>query len=132
MCLQSAKLSMKFSPEYDTYIGIGYKSSLTVQKVGEWVEAKGWKRRKPETLKRIGLQEEYDYYGKEYLAGFHIFLDQCDAVNFNPYNDIYEVEFSDVIAFGTQYTHAGVYKDCVVTRWIKYNKIVQIARVDNW
>lgn len=135
MCLENAKLSMRFDKEFDTYVGIGYKSGLTVDKgkVGEWYEAKSWDQ-KDKDVKDKGLDlvevdnpDEGRYC--EYPAGFHIFLEQKDAEAYGGvYADIYKVLFTDVVAFGDQYiidSGKSQLKNCVITRWIKFERIVR-------
>jgi hypothetical protein len=58
---------------------------------------------------------------KPYLPGFHIFLDLEGALEYGE-KDIYEVEFTDVIAFGTNSTRRAGYKNCVVANRMKILK----------
>ena len=54
MCLKTEKLKMKFWPEYNTYVGSGYKLLRdNYSKFDMWQEATGWEKRVP--CKKTGI-----------------------------------------------------------------------------
>lgn len=127
MCLHNSRFSLKFFDGLG-YIGYGWKAGLTVPKIGEWYEAKGWGG----TLKSAqtkGLISELteDFYSEEcvkYPAGFHIFLNRKDAEYYGSGDDVYQVAFSEVLAFGDNETTnekpGEEFGPCVVARHIFY------------
>lgn len=121
MCLKTEKLKMKFWPEYNTYVGSGYKLlSKNYDHFNKWQEATGWSKSKPCKNKGIDLDGDIN---NRYHAGFHIFLNVDDAIDYSRVSyqsgnyNVYNVDFTDVIGFGKQHTSDGE-KDCVITRWM--------------
>lgn len=117
MCLSSELLNMKYWPEYDTYVGVGYKNLPSHYSLFDvWQEAIGWGHMKPN--KKTGISKDGDYH-----AGFHIFLKKEDARDYNltdfnnEYSQVYEVDYTDVVGFGKQQVTSGV-RDCVIARWM--------------
>jgi hypothetical protein len=143
MCLSSEKLKMKFWPEYNTYVGSGYKLLRDdYPQFDVWQEATGWEKRVHCKKTGITLDGPFD---NKYHAGFHIFLNVDDAINYSKasyestnYN-VYNVDFTDVIGFGKQRTNDGE-KDCVITRWMYvyeepasvYQQVVKVSRPDGY
>jgi hypothetical protein len=53
----------------------------------------------------------------QYAAGFHIWLNQFDAKNYyDDYQDIFRVEFRNIVALGTNKNKNEVSRPCVVAR----------------
>lgn len=121
MCLRN----VKFATDYINglgYIGYGWKCGLTVPKVGVWYEANGDRWSSPneseESDKKIRNIKSSN--GKDYPAGFHIFLDKEDAILYGVCSNIYRVAFSNILAFGKNDTRGRKSGDCIITQHIFY------------
>lgn len=141
MCLTVEQLGMRFWKEEDCYVGTGYKilGESDEFKTGEWVEANGyWGTRAyiEENIKERGMGKDYDYENKSYVAGFHIFLKEEDAVNYDrsSFNEgcsnVYKVDYTEVVGFGQQRA-GGKEVPCVISRWMYIHPVPVLSEKDN-
>lgn len=124
MCLANVDFAMKFWKEENCYFGTGYKIfEGTVPPLNEWLEADGcyYSFRDENHLKNHGLYKGYGEHDAQlYPLGFHIFLKPEHAKNYSyGSREVYKVDFTDVLAFGTNKTYGNQqYEKCVIAKWM--------------
>ncbi len=119
MCMNETFFSMKKTK--NGYVGTGYKvlyeddkkdhfnvsfNGTKLVKKGQWVEDKA-----PGSL--------VDNRGGTYPKGFHIWTTLEDAKRYGGAQNVYKVEFMNIVAVGTNNTGGSHYKTCIIARKMK-------------
>jgi len=125
MCMSSVQLTMKKTKDGSFY-GVGYKKILTDTNGRLLASMRGTKLQINKWV-----QDKNKEYISSYAPGFHLFLNEKDAIDYNSsdYN-IYEVHFKDIVAVGTQKAYPinnvcgakSTDRICVIARKVKVIK----------
>lgn len=83
----------------------------------KWQEADG------SNYEKTKKQHETTDNGVNYWPGFHIFLKQKDAKNYDGVGTVIKVMFKDLICIGTNETYTNRYGACVIARYMKFIEI---------
>jgi len=130
MCLNKTTFALKYNKRRKEYIGVGYKvfekgELANYNRIGQWSSATGYFSQVDDskTLTRLIIDDNYhsDKTSAErlYHPGFHIFLNAEDAKKYNKYGTVYKVEYTGVVAFGTNLTNYSDSGDCVIALRMK-------------
>jgi hypothetical protein len=127
MCLKTVDFALQYDRRNKFYYGIGYKKvdDKIAKDLRNWKEATGWETHS------LHLAKECSGDGKEYRPGFHIFLDEQSARDYQSRSSvIIRVKFREVLAYGTNETNYDENlrwnsAPCVIARYMKLDEILE-------